>query len=89
MHDKLITIFTKKIKRKYIHSAKLVRTQSSMGPYSVRMRENADQETSVYGHLLRSARSKNQSFLEVSTEEINSECIFNINSECILNAQFN
>ena len=30
----------------------------SMSPYSVRMRENADQNSSEYGHFLRSERQR-------------------------------
>ena len=35
-------------------SVKSVRIRSYSGPYSVRMRENADQNNSKYGHFLRS-----------------------------------
>ena len=37
-----------------IHCVKSVRVWSFSGPYSVRMRENAVQKISEYGHFLRS-----------------------------------
>ena len=37
-----------------IHCVKSVRIRSYSSPYSVRMRENADQKNSEYGHFLRS-----------------------------------
>ena len=36
------------------HCVKSVRIMSYSGPYSVRMRDNADQNNSEYGHFLRS-----------------------------------
>ena len=38
-----------------IQCVKSVRIRSYSGSYSVRMRENTDQNNSEYGHLLRSA----------------------------------
>ena len=38
-----------------LHCVKSVRMRSYSGPYSVRMRENTDQNNSEYGHFSRSA----------------------------------
>ena len=40
------------------HCVKNVRILSFSGPYSVRMRENTDQENSEYGHFSRSEESR-------------------------------
>ena len=42
-----------------IHCVKGVRMRSYSGPYSVRMRENTDQNNSEYGHFSRSDNGKN------------------------------
>ena len=39
------------------HCVKSVRIRSYTGPYSVRMRENTDQNKSEYGHFLRSVKT--------------------------------
>ena len=44
-----------KLKWYGLHCLKSVRIRSFSGPYSVRMRENADQKNSKYGHFSRSA----------------------------------
>ena len=41
-----------------VHCVKSVRIRSYSGPYSVRMRENTDQNNSKYGHFLRSDMSQ-------------------------------
>ena len=41
-----------------VHCVKSVRTRSCSGPYSVRMRENKDQNNSEYGHFSRSGSYK-------------------------------
>ena len=40
--------------KRRLHYVKSVRTGSYSGPYTVRMRENADQNNSEYGHFLHS-----------------------------------
>ena len=60
-------------KMHFTHCVKSVRIRSFSGPYSVRMRENADQKNSEYGHFSRSGHHSTSLWKEILFSEMYSE----------------
>ena len=59
-----------------VHCVKSVHFRSGSGPYSVRLRENTDQNNTEYGHFLRSGMISRQTFFStMSIMETLEKCV--------------
>ena len=63
-----------------IHCVKSVRIRSYSGPYSVKMRENTDQNNSEYGHFSRSGCSQGK----VNIAAVTSDFLFTFIKELLV-----